>query len=60
MGLTYVINILSSDVSAMLIDSSAPRVNLLTKDSSMVVPVSMCLLIPDCNSSSVATFLSDT
>ena len=39
MGLTYFINMLSSDVSDMLVDSSAPGVNLLTKDSFMDVPV---------------------
>ena len=53
MGLTYFINKLSSDMSDMLADSSAPRVNLLTKDSSMTVPVSMCLLIADYNLSNV-------
>ena len=45
MGLTYFINILSSDMSDILVDSSAPRVNFLTKDSPMNVPVSICLLI---------------
>ena len=55
MGLTYFINVLSSDVSDMLVDSSAPKVNLLTKDSSMVVSASMCLLIANYNSSNVAT-----
>ena len=41
MGLSYLINMLGSDVSDMLVDLSAPRGNLLTKDSSMAVPVSM-------------------
>ena len=53
--LTYFINILSSGVSDMLVDSSAPRVNSLGKDSSMAVLVSICLLIANCNSSNVAT-----
>ena len=40
MGLSY-LNVLSSDVSDMLVDSSVPRGNLLTKGSSVAVPVSM-------------------
>ena len=55
MGLTYFTNILSFDVSDMLVDSSAPGVNLFTEDSSIAVPVSMCLLIVNCNSSNVVT-----
>ena len=55
MGFTYFTNMLSFDVSDMLVDSSAPTVNLFTKDSSMAVPVSMCLLIVNCNSSNVVT-----
>ena len=46
---------LSFDVSDMLVDSCAARVNLLTKDSSMAVPVSVCLLIVNCNLSNVVT-----
>ena len=53
MGLTCFTNRVSFDVSDMLVDSSAPTVNLFTKDSSMAVPVSMCLLIVNCNSSNV-------
>ena len=41
MGLSYLINMLSSDVSDMLVDSSVPRGNLLTKGSSVAAPVSM-------------------
>ena len=55
MGLAYLINMLSSDVSDMLVNSSAPRGNLLTKDSSMAVAVSMWLLIAYYNLSNVAT-----
>ena len=54
-GFTYFTNMLSFDVSDMLVDSSAARVNLLTKDSSMAVPVSVCLFIVNCNSSNVVT-----
>ena len=55
MGLTYFTNMLSFDVSDMLVDSSAPGVNLFTEDSSIAVLVSMCLLIVNCNSSNVVT-----
>ena len=55
MGLSYLINMLRSDVSDMLVNLSAPRGNLLPKDSSMGVPVSMRLLIANCNLSNVAT-----
>ena len=40
-------------MSNMLLDSSAPRVNLLTKDSSIAMPVSMCLLIANTNLSNM-------
>ena len=49
------INILSSDVSDMLVDSSAPRVNLLISYSSMTVPVSMWLLTADYNLSNMVS-----
>ena len=55
MGLSYLINMLSSDESDMLVDLSAPRGNLLTKDSSMAVPVSLWLLIVNWNLSNVVT-----
>ena len=70
MDLTYFISILSSDVSDKLVDSSAPRVNSLGKDSSMAMLVWVCLLIANCNSSNMVAnkyvaffmllFLSDT
>ena len=52
-GLGNFINILNSAVSGMLVDSSAPRVNLLINYSFMTVPVSMSLLTADYNSSNM-------